>query len=139
MKESIFKRSWLGLDKWRKINRFSRIVFSKYKITITLSWKWKSIFKFRIIGWHWRFRMSLRDLDEVLIWLRPLGVVFMTTLLVALRSLLIFQNKSTHPGLDEKVFLVLCKYLSQMISNFYRDFILIYEFLIKITLRLYLL
>ena len=52
---------------------------------------------------------------------------------------MIFQNKSTHPGLHDKVFLVFCKSLSQMINNLYRDFILIYEFLIKITLWLYLL
>ena len=54
-------------------------------------------------------------------------------MLVALQSLLIFQNKSTHPGLDDKVFLVFCKFLSQMISNFYRDFILIYK--ISVNLR----
>ena len=94
----------------------------------------KSIFKFRIISWYCRFGMSLRDLDYVLIWLRPLGVVSRTTLLVALQSLLIFQNKSTHQGLDDKVFFVFCKCLFQMISNFYRDFILIYEFLIKIKI-----
>ena len=35
--------------------------------------------------------------------------------------------------------LVFCKSLSQMLSNFYRDFILIFEILIKFTLWLYLL
>ena len=34
---------WI-LDKWRKINRFSRIIFSKNKISITLYWKWKRVF-----------------------------------------------------------------------------------------------
>ena len=91
----------------------------------------ESIFKIRIISWHWRFGMSLRDLDQVLILLRPLGVIFRTTLLAALQSSLIFQNKSRYPGLDDKAFLVFCKSLSQMISNFYRNFILIYEILIK--------